>query len=97
MTFNEYYQFYLSKHQDKNCRRMHILGQLVTLAYIILAPIYLGWYWLLLAPFVIYPIAWSGHIFFEGNRPAFFSSNPVKAKLADLRMMWDIFTGKLPL
>ena len=27
MTFEEYYQHYLSLHQNKWCRRLHVIGQ----------------------------------------------------------------------
>lgn len=95
MSFNEYYQFYLNKHTNKYSRRLHMLGQVATLVYIGVVLAYLSWWFLLLAPFVIYPFAVPGHYFYEGNKPAFFSSNPLRAKAADLRMMWDIITGKL--
>jgi hypothetical protein len=96
MDFNDYYQFYLSKHQNKNCRRMHLLGQIMTLAFIVFVFTSLSWWWLLLAPFVVYPFAVAGHLF-EGKFPAFFSTNPLKAKLADIKMIYEMLTGKLPL
>jgi len=36
-----------------------------------------------------------GHLLFEGNMPAFFSSNPLYAKMADWRMMFEWLTGKI--
>jgi len=49
---------------------------------------------LLLTPFVVYPFAWSGHFFFEKNKPAAFS-NPFWAKACDWVMLKDIITGKI--
>ena len=94
MTFEEYYIYYLSIHQNKWTRRLHVIGQLVTILYIALVCV-LG-YWLLLcaAPFVVYPFAWSGHYFFEKNKPAAFS-NPLWAKACDWIMFKDILVGKL--
>tara|TARA_R110000796_G_scaffold251363_1_gene382543 strand:- start:260 stop:400 length:141 start_codon:yes stop_codon:yes gene_type:complete len=43
---------------------------------------------------VIYPFAWSGHYFFEGNKPAAFV-NPLYAKLSDWIMFKDIILGRL--
>jgi hypothetical protein len=101
MNFDDYYAFYLSRHQNRWCRRFHLLGQIATWSFvaIVLFHTFVISYWLafllLLAPFVVYPFAVSGHLF-EGQLPAFFSSNPLKAKLADLRMCWDMLRGRIP-
>jgi hypothetical protein len=49
---------------------------------------------LVFAPFIIYPFAWTGHFFFEKNKPAAFS-DPVKAKISDFIMLKDVLTGKI--
>lgn len=97
MTFKEYYQHYLSLHQNKTCRRLHVLGQLVTIAFVSVIVYNGGWLWFLLplAPFVVYPFAWSGHFYFEKNKPAAFK-NPLMAKLSDWVMLFDILRGKIP-
>ena len=91
----EYYQYYLTLHTNPNCRRLHVLGQIATIYYIVFSfmtqPILL-----IGAPFVVYPFAWSGHYFFEKNKPAAFS-DPIKAKICDWIMLKDILTGKIPL
>ena len=94
MTFREYYEYYLSLHQNKWCRRMHFMGQCFTIIYT--ATILYNWFWYLLftVPFVIYPFAWSGHYFFEKNKPAAFS-RPVWAKACDWIMFKDIITGRV--
>lgn len=101
MNFEEYYQFYLSKHTNKWNRRCHFLGQIATILFVVLVVLHAFWVspWalllLLLTPFVVYPFAVPGHLF-EGQLPAFFSSNPLYAKAADARMCWDMLTGKIP-
>ena len=94
MTFSEYYVYYLSLHQNLWCRRLHVLGQFVTILYV-LAVIYVK-FWLLLvvAPLVVYPFAWSGHYFFEKNEPAALSS-PLMAKAADWVMLKDWLIGRI--
>jgi hypothetical protein len=94
MTFDEYYKYYLTLHQNKTCRRLHILGQLFTIIFAIL--VFYNWYWYLIPviPFVVYPFAWSGHFFFEKNIPAAFS-RPLWAKACDWVMFKDVLTGKL--
>ena len=90
----DYYEYYLSLHQNNKSRRLHFIGQLVTIFFTIV--ILLNKYWLLipLIPFVIYPFAWSGHYFFEKNEPAAFH-HPIKAKISDWRMFFDILRGKI--
>ena len=101
-TLKEYYKHYLTLHKNKNCRRMHVLGQLITICFIInvacvsyikgiqYVPL------LLLSPFIVYPFAWTGHYLFEKNKPAAFK-NPIKAKLCDWIMLYDIIKGKIKL
>jgi len=94
MTFKEYYKYYLTLHQNKTCRRLHVLGQLSTVLFA--AYVIYNWHWYLIPviPFVIYPFAWSGHFFFEKNKPAAFS-RPLWAKACNWIMLKDILTRKL--
>ncbi len=94
MSFKEYYKHYLTLHQNKWNRRLHVLGNVTTLSFITLCILQSLWFMLLLTPFVVYPFAWSGHFFFEKNKPAAFS-NPFWAKACDWVMLKDIITGKI--
>jgi len=94
MSFKEYYQHYLTLHQNKVCRRLHVLGQLVTVVTLLTAIIFKIWLLLLLVPVMVYPFAWSGHYFFEKNKPAAFSK-PLWAKACDWVMLKDILTGRI--
>ena len=96
MTFKEYYEYYLTLHKNKTCRRLHILGQLATLATIFFVLYTKMWLLLLAVPFVVYPFAWSGHFFFEKNKPAAFS-RPLWAKACDWVMLKDVLLGKIEL
>src|SRR4051812_48905374 len=102
MNFKEYYQHYLSLHRNPWCRRLHVLGQLATVTFIIsvtlLAVNVSLWFLplLIFAPFVVYGFAWPGHFFFEKNKPAAFR-NPVWAKACDWLMLFDILRGRIPL
>ena len=95
ITFKEYYAMYLTLHRNKWCRRLHVLGQLVTVLFVTFCIAYSFWPLLILSPFVVYPFAWSGHYFFEKNKPAAFK-NPLWAKASDWVMLKDIVTGKIP-
>ena len=71
-----------------------MVGQFTTIAFVSLC-IYTKLYLLLLlTPFVVYPFAWSGHYFFEKNKPAAFS-NPMYAKISDWMMLRDCLLGRL--
>ena len=73
-----------------------MLGMLVATAFAA-ACVWSGYYGLcLLAPLLVYPFAWTGHFFFEKNRPATWT-NPIFAGLGDLRMTWDVCRGKIKL
>ena len=89
-----YYKYYLILHRHPKCRLLHFIGQWVTIFFTMF--VLYNWYWFLipLIPFVIYPFAWSGHYFFEKNKPAAFS-RPFMAKACDWVMFKDILLGRL--
>jgi len=94
VKFKEYYQHYLTLHQNRWCRRLHVVGQLatiITVYYIIVSSM---WILVPLVPFVVYPFAWSGHFFFEKNKPAAFSK-PLWAKACDWLMLRDILLRRI--
>ena len=94
MTFKEYYTHYLTLHQNKDNRRLHVIGQIATLAVFSYTLLSQSWLLLIVVPFITYPFAWTGHIYFEKNQPAAWS-NPLWAKICDWVMLKDILTGKL--
>ena len=93
MGIKEYYEYYLTLHQNPKCRLLHYIGQWATILFVIWC---LSGQWVMIfaAPFVVYPFAWSGHYFFEKNKPAAFKS-PIKAKLSDWMMFRDITFGRV--
>ncbi|HBY66491.1 MAG TPA: DUF962 domain-containing protein [Flavobacteriaceae bacterium] len=94
LSFEEYYEHYLSLHQNKWCRRLHFTGQIATILFVLLV-LYKQLFILLIAsPFIIYPFAWSGHYMFEKNEPAAFK-NPVWAKMCDWLMFRDIILRRI--
>jgi hypothetical protein len=93
-NLQEYYEYYLSLHDNKICRLLHFLGQIATITFTIWVLYNWYWYFIPLIPFVIYPFAWSGHYLFEKNKPAAFS-DPIKAKISDWMMFRDILLGKI--
>jgi len=96
MNFKEYYQHYLTLHQNRWCRRLHVIGQIATIVFVAACVTYGLWPLLLVTPFVVYPFAWTGHYIFEKNTPAAFT-NPLWAKACDWIMLKDIIIGKIEL
>ena len=94
--FADFYREYLTLHQNKTCRRLHLLGMAVALGIFAAVLFTSYWMWSLFAPVVVYPFAWTGHLVFEKNHPATWS-NPWYSVLADLRMTWDIVCGRIDL
>jgi hypothetical protein len=94
ITFGEYYKYYLTLHQNKWCRRLHILGQIATILFVTFVFYNKWWALFVFTPFVVYPFAWTGHFVFEKNKPAAFS-RPLWAKACDWVMLKDTLTGKL--
>jgi len=90
---NKYYEYYLTLHQNKWNRRLHVAGQIFTILFVVWC-FCNSFLMLLVAPFVVYPFAWTGHLFFEKNKPAAWSK-PVVAKICDWIMFKDIIVGKL--
>jgi hypothetical protein len=94
-TFAAFYPFYLSEHRHRTCRHLHFAGSLTVIAAILTAIITRNAWWLAAAPVGGYGLAWIGHFFFEGNRPATFS-HPFYSLLGDWVMFRDLLTGRLP-
>lgn len=97
----EYYPKYLLAHQNVWNRRLHVIGQTFTILYLFLT-IYLCFQSLfylpmfIFFPFVVYPFAWFGHLYFEKNKPATWTVNPFYTKVCDWIMLKDIIIGKIP-
>ncbi len=95
-SFAEFYPYYLSEHQNLICRRLHFIGSWLVLA-IMLAVLISGKLWLLLLlPVAGYGFAWTGHFFFEHNKPATFKY-PLYSLRGDWVMFADILRGKISL
>ena len=94
-SFREFYPYYLSEHQDRTCRRLHVVGSTLVLLCVVLAIVARNPWWLLAIPVFGYGFAWIGHFFFEKNRPATFT-NPFYSFVGDWVMYKDVLTGKIP-
>ena len=90
-SFQEFYPFYLSQHQNSICRLLHFIGTsliILLLIFYVRSPLDL-----IILPFIGYGLAWVGHFFFEKNKPATFQY-PIYSFLGDFVMFWHILTLK---
>lgn len=90
-SFAEFYPYYLDEHRDPVCRRLHYLGSVLAVTFIATGQ----FWWMLVVPVVGYGFAWTGHFFFEKNRPATFR-HPLYSLAADWVMLRDALTGRIP-
>jgi hypothetical protein len=93
-TFGDFYPFYLSEHANRTSRRLHFAGTTIAVALLIAALVAQTWWLAVLAPVQGYALAWVGHFFFEHNKPATFKY-PRFSFMGDLRLWWEILTGKV--
>ncbi len=92
-TFEEFYSFYLTEHQNPTSRKLHFIGTGLVFVILILALIYGHWWIWIGIPLVGYGFAWVGHFFFEKNKPATFQY-PLFSLASDFRLFFEIVLGK---
>lgn len=94
-SFNEFYPYYLSEHNNKTNRALHITGTALLIICLLFALITKTWWMLGLVPLIGYGFAWVGHFFIEKNKPATFTY-PFYSLASDFVMFWHFITGQLP-
>lgn len=95
-SFKAFYPYYLSQHQNRMCKRLHFIGTLLAILFLLAFIFSLNFVHLLLALVFGYGLAWIGHAFFEKNTPATFEY-PLYSVLGDFMMFKDVLTGKVKL
>ncbi|PHR70990.1 MAG: hypothetical protein COA67_07265 [Lutibacter sp.] len=93
-TYQEFYKFYLSEHQNKTSRLLHVIGTTIVFALTFTAIYHRNFKLLWLVPLAGYGFAWVGHFFFEKNKPATFQY-PLWSLKSDFKMYFDILSGKI--
>ena len=93
-SLSEFYPFYLSEHRDTTSRQLHFVGTGLLILVLIYAIFTAKWTLLWLVPLLGYGFAWTGHYFFEKNKPATFK-HPFYSLASDFIMFWDILTGQI--
>lgn len=94
-TFEEFYPYYLTEHQNQTCIRLHVIGTTIALLWGLYTLLTAQYNWFLFGFVIAYFHAWVGHFFFEKNKPASFKY-PLMSLRGDFRMTYEIYTGKRP-
>lgn len=92
-SFEEFYPFYLSQHQNKVCRVLHYLGSLLGIGFLTYAIVTASYGYIIIGLICGYAFAWVGHFFFEHNKPATFQY-PWYSFIGDWRMLKDALLKK---
>jgi hypothetical protein len=109
-TLKEFYPYYLGEHANPICRRLHFIGTtlgmllsaaaVLTLAAGLIGKLALGTALTRALVLIVaahaqgYAFAWTGHFFFEHNKPATFKY-PGLSYRGDYLMWWQMLTGKI--
>ena len=95
-SFKEFYPFYLSEHSKKSTKILHMIGSILVIYILLYSINNQDWSKLYYLPIVGYGFAWTGHFFFEKNKPATFKY-PLYSFIGDWIMLKDIIIGKVKL
>ena len=93
-TFEEFWPVYVRAHKNKTNRDLHFAGTSLAMACIAGSLLTGRRSLLLAAPVLGYGLAWVGHFFVEGNRPATFG-HPLWSLRGDLIMWWKTANGTM--
>ncbi|WP_428156561.1 Mpo1-like protein [Brevundimonas sp.] len=93
-SFEVFYPFYISQHQNRVSRRIHVIGTGLMILAVPISLLTLNPWWLAIFPAVA-ASAWIGHFVFEKNRPLGLR-HFVWSLMGDFRLFFETVTGRRP-
>lgn len=94
-SLQEFYPYYLSEHQNTTSRVLHFTGTGLFLFSLLTAFLFHDYRIFIFSPLLAYALAWTGHFFFEKNKPATFKY-PFYSLASDFILFYDILFGNEP-
>jgi len=94
VTFAEFWPEYVLAHSKPVTRIVHCVGTLAGWMLLGGAIATRRWWWILVALFVAYALAWISHLLVEHNKPATFD-HPMWSWWADQQMMFLTLIGRM--
>jgi len=91
-SFEEFWPHYVGEPRRSATRWIHFVGTTAAILCAIAAAIVLDPWLLLAAPVVAYGLAWIGHFFVAGDKPATFR-HPLWSVRGDIRMYFLMWRG----
>jgi hypothetical protein len=93
-SFADFYPEYLRQHDHPVNRRLHVAGNVVGVAAVVVGMIVRSWWPVLAAPLLVNAFHWLGHFAFQKNRPG--DAGPsFYAAIASWKMAWDFLVGQV--
>lgn len=92
-TYKAFWHYYVNEHRSRANRRLHFIGTVLTLLWVVLAFTVNIWFFVA-APITGYGLAWAGHFYVEKNHPATFRY-PVWSLAADIHMFLLMCAGRM--
>ena len=93
-NFEEFWPHYVGEHRRPITRQLHFIGTTAGILLAIAAAVLLSPWLLLAVPVAAYGLAWIGHFFIEGNKPATFR-HPLWSLWGDIRMYGLMWRGRM--
>lgn len=93
-SFKDFFPYYLAEHANPTCRKLHYIGTCLASSLLIISLWQQAWGFIPLFFIIGYGFAWTGHAFFERNKPATFDY-PLWSFFGDYKMFWLAITGQL--
>jgi len=93
-SFEEFWPHYVGEHRRRATRHLHFAGTTAAILCAVAAVIRLDPWLLMAAPIMVYGVAWIGHVFVEGNKPATFR-HPLWSLRGDARMYALMWMGRM--
>lgn len=92
--YRDFWMFYLGEHSRPATRSLHFIGTITAVLILVTSFVVADWRIAIFALVIGYVFAWSGHYFFEGNKPATFKY-PIWSLISGFRMLGLWLVGRL--